>query len=191
MVIGVLALQGGFAEHIEVLSQLGEETRRVRVPQDLEGIEGLVIPGGESSVIDKLARALGLAAPLSQAIEEGLPVFATCAGLIYLGQVDNPAPGQRSLGCLDAVVRRNAFGRQTDSFDTQVRVFDQLEADVSFIRAPEIISWGPAVEVTAQVSGRVVGVKQGLIHAYAFHPESAGETRLHEAWLSEIRSGQE
>lgn len=97
MVIGVLALQGGFAEHIEVLSQLGVETRRVRVPQDLEGIEGLVIPGGESSVIDKLARALGLAAPLSQAIEEGLPVFATCAGLIYLGQVENPAPGQRSL----------------------------------------------------------------------------------------------
>ncbi|AIU31780.1 MULTISPECIES: pyridoxal 5'-phosphate synthase glutaminase subunit PdxT [Corynebacterium] len=191
MVIGVLALQGGFAEHIEVLSQLGVETRRVRVPQDLEGIEGLVIPGGESSVIDKLARSLGLAVPLAHAIEEGLPVFATCAGLIYLGQVDNPAPGQRSLGCLDAVVRRNAFGRQTDSFDTQVRVFDQIEADVSFIRAPEIISWGSAVEVTAQVAGRVVGVKQGLIHAYAFHPESAGETRLHEEWLSEIRSGQE
>ncbi|AEQ05705.2 pyridoxal 5'-phosphate synthase glutaminase subunit PdxT [Corynebacterium pseudotuberculosis 258] len=186
MVIGVLALQGGFAEHIAVLSRCGVKTRRVRVAQDLEGLKGLVIPGGESSVIDKLARALGLAEPLAQSIGAGLPVFATCAGLIYLGQVENPAPGQRSLGCLDAVVRRNAFGRQTDSFDTRIRVFDRIEADVSFIRAPEIISWGSDVEVTACVGGRVVGVKQGLMHAYAFHPESAGETRLHEEWLREI-----
>ncbi|CAB0831776.1 glutamine amidotransferase subunit PdxT [Corynebacterium diphtheriae] len=185
MVIGVLTLQGGFAEHIAILESLGVEHRRVRVPNDLLGLDGLIIPGGESTVMDKLARAFDLAEPLRAAINNGLPVFATCAGLIYLGTVENPAKGQQTLGCLDVVVRRNAFGRQVDSFDAVVDV-EGIDANVAFIRAPEVISCGVGVTVTARVGDHVVGVRQGKIHAYAFHPESAGEVRLHQAWIDSI-----
>lgn len=111
--VGVLALQGGVEEHLRILDELGVATRRVRVPRDLDGLDGLVIPGGESSVIDKLARSFDLAEPLRDAAAAGLPVLATCAGLIYCArELDNPAPGQQTLGLLDVTVRRNAFGNQ-------------------------------------------------------------------------------
>ena len=111
--VGVLALQGGVEEHQRILNGLGVATRRVRMPRDLDGLDGLVIPGGESSVIDKLARSFGLAAPLRDAAAAGMPVLATCAGLIYCArELENPAPGQQTLGLLDVTVRRNAFGNQ-------------------------------------------------------------------------------
>lgn len=135
--VGVLALQGGVEEHLRILDELGVATRRVRVPRDLEGLDGLVIPGGESSVIDKLARSFGLAEPLRDAAAAGLPVLATCAGLIYCArQIDNPAPGQQTLGLLDVTVRRNAFGNQRFSEERTVPVAmgeDTLDIEASFI----------------------------------------------------------
>ena len=121
--VGVLALQGGVEEHLRILDGLGVATRRVRVPRDLDGLDGLVIPGGESSVIDKLARSFGLAHPLRDAAAAGLPVLATCAGLIYCArELDNPAPGQQTLGLVDVTVRRNAFGNQRFSEERTVPV---------------------------------------------------------------------
>lgn len=204
MIIGVLALQGGVAEHLAMLEGLGVRTRRVRLPRDLEGLDGIILPGGESTVMDKLARALDLAEPLSSAIRAGLPVLATCAGLIYLArELENPAPGQRTLGVLDVTVRRNAFGSQRDSFDTRLDVswpgttLDDVHA--SFIRAPLVTSCGPGVDVVATCgapgasgapgAGVVVGVRQAMIIAVSFHPEESGDDRLHRAWLELIATG--
>ena len=189
--VGVLALQGGVEEHLRILDELGVATRRVRVPRDLEGLDGLVIPGGESSVIDKLARSFDLAEPLRDAAAAGLPVLATCAGLIYCArQIDNPAPGQQTLGLLDVTVRRNAFGNQRFSEERTVPVAmgeDTLDIEASFIRAPIVTRVGEGVEVIATVpreSGdAVVGVCQGRVTALSFHPEENGDARVHAAWL--------
>lgn len=190
--VGVLALQGGVEEHLRILDGLGVATRRVRVPRDLEGLDGLVIPGGESSVIDKLARSFDLAEPLRDAAAAGLPVLATCAGLIYCArQIDNPAPGQQTLGLLDVTVRRNAFGNQRFSAERTVDVVvakDQsLPIEASFIRAPLVTRVGEGVEVIATVPGEdgdaVVGVRQGHVTALSFHPEENGDARVHAAWL--------
>ncbi|MDK4230140.1 pyridoxal 5'-phosphate synthase glutaminase subunit PdxT [Corynebacterium tuberculostearicum] len=190
--VGVLALQGGVEEHLRILDGLGVATRRVRVPRDLDGLDGLVIPGGESSVIDKLARSFDLAEPLRDAAAAGLPVLATCAGLIYCArELDNPAPGQQTLGLLDVTVRRNAFGNQRFSAERTVDVVvvkDQsLPIEASFIRAPLVTRVGEGVEVIATVPGEngdaVVGVRQGRVTALSFHPEENGDARVHAAWL--------
>lgn len=184
--VGVLALQGGVAEHVSALAGLGAETALVRRPADLAGLDAIVLPGGESNVFDRLARAFGLAGPLASAITDGMPALATCAGLIYLAaRIEGSARGQQTLGVLDVTVRRNAFGTQLDSFETSVRVAG-LDAPVpaTFIRAPEVVGTGPGVEVTSRLEdGRIVGVRQGAVTAYAFHPEETGDDRLHRAWL--------
>lgn len=203
MLIGVLALQGGVEEHIEVLESLGAATRRVRQVADLEGLDGLVLPGGESTVIDRLARSFGLAEPLRAAIDAGLPVLATCAGLIYLArELENPAAGQQTLGALDVTVRRNAFGNQRFSAERAVSVIlddgeagvgdEVVDVDASFIRAPIVTRTGPGVEAIATVSGNagegefIVGVRSGAITALSFHPEENGDARVHAAWLAQI-----
>ncbi|MFW8624446.1 pyridoxal 5'-phosphate synthase glutaminase subunit PdxT [Corynebacterium glutamicum] len=193
MIVGILALQGGIEEHIKALETLGVQTRKVRVPQDMDGLEGIVIPGGESTVLDKLARAFDVAEPLANLIRNGLPVFATCAGLIYVAKhLDNPARGQQTLELLDVVVRRNAFGTQRESFDTTVDVsFDGATfpgVQASFIRAPIVTAFGPTVEAIAALNGgEVVGVRQGNIIALSFHPEETGDYRIHQAWLDLVR----
>ncbi|BAU95175.1 glutamine amidotransferase subunit PdxT [Corynebacterium suranareeae] len=191
MIVGVLALQGGIEEHVKALEALGVQTRKVRVPKDLDGLDGIVIPGGESTVMDKLARTFCVAEPLAALIREGLPVFATCAGLIYLAQkLENPARGQQTLGVLDVVVRRNAFGTQRESFDTTVDVawdgasFEGVQA--SFIRAPIVTECGAVQAIGVLKTGEVVGVRQGNIVALSFHPEETGDYRIHQAWLDLI-----
>lgn len=183
--VGVLALQGGVAEHERILERLGVAVRRVRRPADLDGLDGLVLPGGESTVFDKLARALGLAAPLRDVIAAGLPTLATCAGLIYLAQeVEDAAEGQRTLGVLDISVRRNAFGSQLDSFETTLEVAGVGLVPATFIRAPLVTRVGPGVDVVARLAdGRVVGVRHGTVVALAFHPEQTEDDSVHWAWL--------
>ncbi|AXE39017.1 pyridoxal 5'-phosphate synthase glutaminase subunit PdxT [Acidipropionibacterium virtanenii] len=187
--IGVLALQGGISEHVAALTRLGAVTVPVRRPVDLAGLDAIVLPGGESTVFDKLARAFGLAGPLAGAIADGLPVLATCAGLIYLAaRVEDAAEGQQTLGALDVTVRRNAFGTQLDSFETSVRVRG-LDAPVpaTFIRAP-LVTWaGPQIEVISRLEdGRIIGVRQGAVTGYSFHPEETGDDRLHRVWLESV-----
>ncbi|MCD2497462.1 pyridoxal 5'-phosphate synthase glutaminase subunit PdxT [Microbacterium nymphoidis] len=186
--IGVLALQGGVREHATMLQGLGATVRLVKKASDLTGLDGLVIPGGESSVIDRLARSLGLADPLRLAIRSGLPALGTCAGLILLAeQVENPAPGQQTFGGLDVTVRRNAFGSQRDSFDASIPVAGvEGEVDVSFIRAPIVVSHAPSVEVIARTRGAIVGVRQGSVTGLSFHPEVTGDDRIHRQFLAGI-----
>ena len=190
--IGVLALQGDFREHLQVLQQLGETAIAVKNPQQLEHIAGLIIPGGESSVIDKLSRLYGLAEPIRSAIAAGLPVYGTCAGLIMLADtVLDSIEGQQSFGGLDVSVRRNAFGSQTESFETNLSVPDLGELPVTavFIRAPVVESMGPQVRALATLGdGRVVAVEQGKLMGTSFHPEITGDTRFHEYFVSRVRS---
>ncbi|MDN6625360.1 MAG: pyridoxal 5'-phosphate synthase glutaminase subunit PdxT [Acidipropionibacterium jensenii] len=184
--VGVLALQGGVAEHREALHRLGVETTQVRRPADLAGLDGIVLPGGESTVIDKLARTFGLAEPLRAAIAAGLPTLATCAGLIYLAcRVRGAAPGQQTLGVLDITVRRNAFGTQLDSFETLLSVDGVADpVPATFIRAPVIPELGPGVRAVARLDeSRVVGVRQGAVTGYSFHPEESTDLRVHRAWI--------
>lgn len=186
--VGVLALQGGVHEHLALLAGLGVRVRPVRRAIDLSGIDGLVIPGGESGVIDRLARTFGLTAPLQDAIRGGLPVLGTCAGLILLAdRIENPAPGQQSFGGLDVTVRRNAFGGQRESFDAAVAVTG-LDAPVeaSFIRAPIITEVGAGVSVIARVGEVIVGVTTGAVTGVSFHPEVAGDGRLHAAFIDRL-----
>lgn len=194
--VGVLALQGGVAEHERMLAGLGATPVPVRSPAHVVGLDALVIPGGESSVLDRLVDVAGLREPLLEAVGGGLPTLGTCAGLVLLAaRVENPAPGQRSLGVLDVTVRRNAFGRQVDSVETWAswRVSgspDRIRA--AAIRAPEVLDVGPGVEVvsTMAVDGveRVVGVRCGAVLAISLHPELTGDTTAHEALLAQIRS---
>ena len=190
--VGVLALQGDFREHIAVLSSLGADVVPVRRPEELERVAGLVIPGGESTVKDKLSRLFGLAEPLKAAIASGLPVYGTCAGLIMLADtVRDAVDGQQSLGGLDIVVRRNAFGSQTSSFemDLTVPVLDGPPVHAVFIRAPVVESVGDGVTVLSALDdGRIVAVEQGNLLGTAFHPEITGELRFHEYFLKRVRA---
>jgi 5'-phosphate synthase pdxT subunit len=191
--VGVLALQGDFREHLAVLQGLGAEAVPVRRPEELATVEGLVIPGGESSVMDKLSRAFGLADPLKEAIASGMPVYGTCAGLIMLADriVDGIA-GQQSLGGLDVAVRRNAFGSQVDSFETDLDVpaVGDEPMHAVFIRAPIVEEVGEGATVLARVpDGRVVAVEQGNLLGTSFHPEITGDTRFHEYFLGRVRAG--
>jgi 5'-phosphate synthase pdxT subunit len=184
--IGVLALQGDFREHLAVLNQLGIATVKVRKPTDLVGISGLVIPGGESTVIDKLSKIYQIREPLIELIRKGLPVFGTCAGLIMLADRFSGGPAdQQSFGGLDVTVERNAFGSQTDSFETTLAFEGIPEAiDVAFIRAPLVTEVGPAVEVLAKLAdGRIVGVRAGNLLGVSFHPEVTGVTAVHEYFV--------
>lgn len=188
--VGVLALQGDVREHVRMLDGLGARVSLVRQPADLEAVDGLVLPGGESSVIDKLARAFGMQQPIRTAIDRGLPVFGTCAGLILLAdRVEGAISGQETFGGLDATVRRNAFGGQNESFETALAVEGfRGSVPASFIRAPLITEVGPAVRVLARLpDGGIVAVEQRRLLATAFHPEVSGERRFHERFLARVR----
>ena len=186
--VGVLALQGDFREHLAVLAGLGAEAVPVRRARELGEVDGLVIPGGESTVMDKLARAFGLLDPLRERIAAGMPVYGTCAGLIMLAdRVLDALPDQQTLGGLDVTVRRNAFGNQLDSFETDLHVarFAGPPVHAAFIRAPVVEALGPDVAALATLDdGRVVAVQQGNLLGTSFHPEITGETRFHEHLLS-------
>ena len=181
MRIGVLALQGNFREHLDVLRGIGVEAFPVRLPVDLQGLSGLILPGGESTTMRKLIERWGLRAPILDLARQGAPLFGTCAGMILLARdiVDGDEP---VLPLLDVSVKRNAFGRQLDSFEGQVEVPVLGDTPVHgvFIRAPVIERVGVDVEVMATLDdGRVVAVRERNIVATAFHPELAGETRFH------------
>lgn len=190
LTVGVLALQGDFREHAEVLRGLGATVVTVRRASELAAVSGLVIPGGESSVMDKLSRAFDLAEPLKAAIGAGLPVYGTCAGLIMLADTLLDAiPGQQSLGGLDVAVRRNAFGNQLDSFETDlsIPVIGDPPVHAVFIRAPVVESVGPAATALATLAdGRVVAVEQGNLLGTSFHPEITGDTRFHRYFLDRV-----
>jgi 5'-phosphate synthase pdxT subunit len=190
--VGVLALQGDFREHLAVLTKLGAEAVSVRRPDELAGVDGLVIPGGESSVMDKLSRLFGLAEPLKAAIAGGLPVYGTCAGLIMIADtVLDSIAGQQSLGGLDVDVRRNAFGSQLDSFETDIDIplVGEPAMHAVFIRAPVVERVGEGVTVLASLDdGRVVAVEQGNLLGTSFHPEVTNDYRFHEYFLSKVRA---
>ncbi len=176
--VGILALQGGFAAHERVLRGLGAETRQVRVPADLDGLDALVLPGGESTVMTLGIEREGLKQPLCDLAAGGLPILGTCAGMIMLDRAH--------LGILDVLAQRNAFGRQLHSFEASFEV-DGVEGGpvhAIFIRAPWIAEHGPEVTVLADVDGHPVAIRQGRILALAFHPELTGEDRLHRFFLS-------
>lgn len=189
--VGVLALQGDVREHARVLTDLGADVVRVRRPDDLASVEGLVLPGGESSVIDKLSRAFGMRRPIVDAIAAGMPVYGTCAGLILLAdRITDGIDGQQTFGGLDVTVRRNAFGSQVDSFETDLEVpaLGAPPVHAVFIRAPLVLSVGAAVEPLATLAdGRTVAVRQGNLLGTSFHPEVTGETRFHELFLQIVR----
>ena len=181
--VGVLAYQGDVREHLAALEAAGAVPVEVRRVEELDAVDGLVIPGGESTVIGKLAARYGLLEPLRARVAAGLPVLGTCAGMIFLArEVEGPA--QELLGVLDVRVRRNAFGRQVASFEAEVDVkgVDGGPVAGAFIRAPWVADAGPEVEVLAELEGKVVAVRQGNLLATAFHPELSGEVRLHR-WL--------
>jgi pyridoxal 5'-phosphate synthase pdxT subunit len=190
--VGVLALQGDFREHIAVLNSLGASALPVRRPEELENLAGLVIPGGESSVMDKLSRLFGLAEPLKAAIASGLPVYGTCAGLIMIAdEVVDSIDGQQSIGGLHVSVRRNAFGSQLDSFETDIpiAVLGDPPVHAVFIRAPVVETIGEGVTAIASLEdGRIVAVEQGDLLGTSFHPEMTGDTRFHEYFLAKVRA---
>jgi 5'-phosphate synthase pdxT subunit len=191
--VGVFALQGDVREHLRVLTSLGARAIGVRRLTELEECDGLVIPGGESTTMFKLARTFDLFEPIRQRIKEGLPVFGTCAGMIMLAdRIEDGTPDQETLGGLDITVRRNAFGRQVDSFEGDLD-FAGLDDPVHavFIRAPWVEDVGGEVEVLARVevgpaAGRIVGVRQGPLMATSFHPEVGGDDRVHRLFLDLI-----
>jgi 5'-phosphate synthase pdxT subunit len=195
--VGVLALQGDVREHLQALEAVGASPVAVRRPAELAAVDALVLPGGESTTIVRLARVFGLLQPLRERIASGMPAYGTCAGMILLAdRLVDAKDGQETIGGIDMTVRRNAFGRQVDSFETEVAVAglpgDPVHA--VFIRAPSVESVGPAVEVTARLgvdrrAGTIVAVRQGFLMATSFHPELTGDTRMHRRFV-ELVTGQ-
>jgi pyridoxal 5'-phosphate synthase pdxT subunit len=193
--IGVLALQGDVREHRAMLERAGAETLPVRRPEEVARVDGIVIPGGESTTISKLARTFGVLEPLREALHAGLPGFGTCAGMIMLAEhIEAGVAGQETFGGLDVVVRRNAFGRQVDSFEADLEVtgFDS-PFHAMFIRAPWVEKVGADVEVLARVAsgpalGRIVAVRHGHLLATSFHPEITGDDRIHRYFVDVVRS---
>jgi 5'-phosphate synthase pdxT subunit len=181
MVVGVLALQGDFEAHAGLLAQLGAEPRIVRTPADLDGLDALIIPGGESTTMTLGIEREGLAEPLRDLVKAGTPVLGTCAGMIMLDR--------DHLGLLDVVARRNAFGRQVQSFESELELdgFDGGPLTAVFIRAPWIEEAGPDVEVLAEIEGHPIAVRHGNILAVAFHPELTDDARLHAWLLDQVR----
>ncbi len=193
--IGVLALQGDVKEHEVALQAVGARTIRVRSAEDLSGIDGLVIPGGESTTMSNLAIRAELFEPLRAASSAGLPMYGSCAGMIMLAdRVTDARPDQQTIGGLDVTVRRNAFGRQVDSFeiDLDIPVVGTLPFKAVFIRAPLVESTGPEVEVLSILrrdgaAGTIVAVRQGVRLATSFHPELTGDTRIHDLFVQIVR----
>jgi 5'-phosphate synthase pdxT subunit len=190
--IGALALQGDFREHLDVVRRLGVEGAEVRTTEDLESVDALIIPGGESTAIGRLARIYGLIEPLQERINDGMPVLGTCAGMIFLAAA-TMKHDQPQLGVLDVVVERNAFGRQVDSFEADLDVTGLADpVHAVFIRAPWIHKVGSEVEVLATVPGTDSGdshpvfVRQGRILATSFHPELTDDTRIHEMLIHQM-----
>jgi pyridoxal 5'-phosphate synthase pdxT subunit len=190
--IGVLALQGDFEAHLKMLAELGVEGKAVRLPKHLQDLDGIIVPGGESTTIGKLMVLYGLAEPLQQQIQEGFPVWGTCAGLILLArETDNALIGQPLLAAMHIRVRRNAFGSQRESFETDlsVPVLGEAPFHALFIRGPAVESVGPQVEVLATLDdGTIVAVREGALLGTAFHPEVAGDTRFHQYFLRIVQS---
>jgi 5'-phosphate synthase pdxT subunit len=187
--IGVLALQGAFATHAQVLRALGAEAREVRTALDLDGVDALVLPGGESTTMSMLLDTSGLREPVAERLLDRMPAFGTCAGMILLAaNVLDGRPDQRSFGALDIDVRRNAFGRQVDSFESDLAVhgLDDGPFHAVFIRAPFVERAGPSVDVLATVDGKPVLVRDGPLFAAAFHPELSADDRIHRLFLEGV-----
>lgn len=195
--IGVLALQGDFREHIRMLERLGAMAHAVRLPEQLRGVDGIIIPGGESTVMGKLVVEYGLDQPLRDLIAAGVPVWGTCAGMILLArETDNALAGQPLLATMHMRVCRNAFGAQRESFETDLRVpaLGDEPFHAVFIRGPSVIEVGPEVEVLARLNdagdggeGTIVAVREGTLLATAFHPEVTQDSRFHEYFLDIVR----
>ncbi len=192
--IGVFALQGDVREHVRTLTGLGLTAFTVRRPEELERCDALILPGGESTTMYKLARTFNLFDPLAARIKDGMPTFGTCAGMIMLAdRITGGIDGQETLGGLDITVRRNAFGRQVDSFEGDI-AFDGLDAPVHavFIRAPWVEEAGAGIEVLATIAsgeaaGRIVAVRQGNLMATSFHPEVGGDDRIHRYFVDLVK----
>lgn len=183
MRIGVLALQGDFQEHCTVLRRLGVEAVEVRLPEELQGLDGLIIPGGESTTIGKLASGYGLLEPIRE-LSATFPIWGTCGGLVFMAR--DVGMDQPILGIMDMVVQRNAFGRQVDSFEEEltIRGIEGGPFRGIFIRAPVIEAVGPHAEILCRlIDGRIVAVRQGRLLATSFHPELSGDDRLHKYFL--------
>ncbi|MGK5529277.1 pyridoxal 5'-phosphate synthase glutaminase subunit PdxT [Streptomyces sp. URMC 129] len=189
--IGVLALQGDVREHLAALDAVGARTMSVRRPEELAAVDGLVIPGGESTTISKLATVFGLLEPLRERVADGMPAYGSCAGMIMLAdKILDPRAGQETVGGIDMIVRRNAFGRQNESFEAAVRVTG-VEGDPVegvFIRAPWVESLGPRAEAIAEYDGHPVAVRQDRLLATAFHPELTGDHRVHALFAEMVRA---
>ena len=195
-VIGVLALQGDVREHVRALTSSGAEAQPVRRPAELEAVGALVIPGGESTTMSKLAVAFDLLEPIRKRIADGMPVYGSCAGMIMLaGTILDGRPDQETFGGMDMTVRRNAFGRQVDSFEGNVEISDIAGGPFHavFIRAPWVEEVGAEVRVMGRVAdgpaaGRIVAVRQGNLLATAFHPELTGDLRVHRYFVEMVHS---
>ncbi|WP_030422354.1 pyridoxal 5'-phosphate synthase glutaminase subunit PdxT [Streptomyces sp. SCSIO 75703] len=190
-VIGVLALQGDVREHLASLAAAGAAAREVRRPGELAAVDGLVLPGGESTTISRLAVLFGLMEPLRARVRAGMPVYGTCAGMILLAdKILDPRSGQQTVGGIDMIVRRNAFGRQNESFEAAVDLRGVGGGPVSgvFIRAPWAESAGAGTEILAEHDGRVVAVRQGNALATSFHPELTGDHRVHRLFTAMVRA---
>jgi pyridoxal 5'-phosphate synthase pdxT subunit len=192
-VIGVLALQGDVREHVTALEDAGAQARPVRRLAEIEAVDGLVIPGGESTTLWRLTLAFDLLDPLRKITASGLPVFGSCAGMIMLAErLEDGVEGQQTFGGIDMTVRRNAFGRQVDSFEHDVTLRLSGEAagepfHAVFIRAPWVERAGPAVDVIGEDEGRIIAVRQGAALATAFHPELTPDRRIHELFVSMVK----
>ncbi|WP_327104772.1 pyridoxal 5'-phosphate synthase glutaminase subunit PdxT [Nonomuraea glycinis] len=186
--IGVLALQGDVREHVRMLQEAGASAMAIRRPGELDAVDGLVIPGGESTTMGKLAEAFDMLQPLRMRIKEGMPAYGSCAGMIMLAdRIEDGAAGQQTLGGIDMVVRRNAFGRQIDSFEADLD-FAGSPLHAVFIRAPWVESVGKDVDVlgTAEPGDRIVAVRQGSLLATSFHPELTGDPRVHRYFVEMV-----
>ena len=186
--VGVLALQGAFVAHQRALEAAGATTRQVRQPDDLAGIDALVIPGGESTTMSRLLTTSGLFDDVKALVSDGLPVFGTCAGMILLAsEVIDGRPDQLSFGAIDVSVQRNGYGRQVDSFESDLEVVGfEVPFHAVFIRAPKVVSIGANVEVLAEYDGVPVVARQGRVMVASFHPELTADARLHARFLQEV-----
>ncbi|GAA3237984.1 MULTISPECIES: pyridoxal 5'-phosphate synthase glutaminase subunit PdxT [Nonomuraea] len=187
--IGVLALQGDVREHVRMLQEAGASATAVRRPAELDAVDGLVIPGGESTTMWKLAETFDMLEPLRMRVKEGMPAYGSCAGMIMLAdRIEDGIAGQQTIGGIDMVVRRNAFGRQVDSFESDLD-FAGERVHAVFIRAPWVESLGDDVEVLGRCEpgDRIVAVRQGPLLATSFHPELTGDTRVHRYFVDMVR----